>query len=54
MNWWLPPEKAGEDRVLPAGVEEMLISAQQKYKQGKHLGYDIRDMIEAAGKKKKE
>lgn len=54
MNWWLSPEKAGEDRVLPVGVEEMLISAQQKYKQGKHLGYDIKDMIESAGKKKKE
>jgi len=53
MNWWLPPEKAGKDRILPAGVEEALISARQKYKQGKPLGYDIKDMIEAARQKKK-
>ena len=53
MNWWLPPEKAGKDRILPAGVEEALISARQKYEQGKPLGYDIKDMIEAARQKKK-
>ena len=48
MNWWLPPEKVEKDRVLPAGVEESLISARQKYEQGKPLGYNIKDMIEAA------
>jgi len=53
MNWWLPPEKADKDRVLPPGVEQALISARQKYQQGKPLGYDIKDMIEAARQKKK-
>ena len=53
MNWWLPPEKVEKDRVLPAGVEEALISARQKYEQGKPLGYDIKDMIEAARLKRK-
>ena len=52
MNWWLPPEKAGKDRILPPGVEEALISARQKYKQGKPLGYDIKDMIETARQKR--
>jgi len=54
MNWWLPPEKAGKDNILPPGVEEALVSARQKYQQGKPLGYDIKDMIEAARQKKKE
>jgi hypothetical protein len=53
MNWWLPPEKTGKDRILPPGVEEALISARQKYRQGKPLGYDIKNMIEAARKKQK-
>ena len=53
MNWWLPPDKAGKDRTLPAGVEESLISARQKYEQGKPLGYDIKDMIETARLKRK-
>jgi hypothetical protein len=53
MSWWLPQESAGKDRTLPAGVEESLISARQKYEQGKPLGYDIKDMIEAARLKRK-
>ncbi|MHC4544083.1 MAG: hypothetical protein ACYTDW_07765 [Planctomycetota bacterium] len=53
MNWWLPPEKVKKDRILPPGVEQALISARQKYEQGKPLGYDIKDMIEAARQKKK-
>lgn len=52
MNWWLPPEKAGKDRILPPGVEKALVSARQKYEEGKPLGYDIKDMIEAARRKK--
>jgi hypothetical protein len=52
MNWWLPPEKAGKDRILPPGVEEALVSARQKYEQGKPLGYDITDMIEAGHQKR--
>ena len=52
MNWWLPPEKAGKDRSLPPGVEEALVSARQKYEQGKPLGYDITDMIEAGHQKR--
>jgi hypothetical protein len=54
MNWWLPPEKTGKDNILPPGVEEALVSARQKYQQGKPLGYDIKDMREAARQKKKE
>ena len=54
MNWWLPQEKAGEDRKLPAGVEEALLSARRKYERGEPLGYDIKDMIEAARQKKKQ
>ncbi|MHC4461013.1 MAG: hypothetical protein ACYS30_06210 [Planctomycetota bacterium] len=54
MNWWLPPEKTGKDRILPPGVEEALISARRKYQQGKRLGYDIKGMIEAARKKKQK
>ena len=53
MNWWLPPQKAGKDRILPPGVEQALISARQKYQRGKPLGYDIKDIIEAARQKKK-
>ena len=53
MNWWLPPEKVEKDRVLPPGVEEVLISARQKYEQGKPLGYEIKDMIEAARQKRR-
>ena len=48
MNWWLPPEKAGPNGALPAGVEEALVSARQKYDGGKSLGYDISEMITAA------
>jgi len=48
MNWWLPPEKAGPNGALPAGVEEALVSARQKYDAGKPLGYDISEMIQAA------
>jgi hypothetical protein len=48
MNWWLPPEKAGPNGALPAGVEEALTSARQKYDAGKPLGYDISEMIKAA------
>ena len=54
MNWWLPGEKVGKERILPPGVEEALISARQKYQQGKPLGYDIKDMIEAARKKRQK
>jgi hypothetical protein len=54
MNWWPPQEKAGEDRKLPAGVEEALVSARGKYERGEPLGYDIKDMIEAARQKKKQ
>ena len=53
MNWWLPPDKVKKDRVLPPGVEQALISARQKYQQGKSLGYDIKNIIEAARQKKK-
>jgi len=53
MNWWLPTEKVEKDRILPPGVEEALISARQKYQKGKPLGYDIKDMMEAARQKKK-
>jgi hypothetical protein len=53
MNWWLPPEKLKKDRILPPGVEQALISARQKHEQGKSLGYDIKDIIEAARQKKK-
>jgi hypothetical protein len=54
MNWWLPPEKAGKDRILPQGVEEALISARQKYEQGRPLGYDITDIIQAGHQKRAE
>jgi hypothetical protein len=61
MNWWtsassvepLTPEKVEKDRILPPGVEEALISARQKYEHGKPLGYNIKDMIEAARLKRK-
>ncbi len=48
MNWWLPPETAGPNGALPAGVEEALVSARRKYAAGKPLGYDISEMIKAA------
>jgi hypothetical protein len=53
MNWWLPPEKLKKDRILPPAVVQALISARQKHEQGKPLGYDIKDIIEAARQKKK-
>ena len=52
MNWWLSPEKTEKDHILPQGVEEALVSARQKYEQGKPLGFNIKDMIEAARQKK--
>ncbi|MBN1506079.1 MAG: hypothetical protein JW955_04490 [Sedimentisphaerales bacterium] len=48
MNWWLPPEKAGPNGALPAGVEEALISARHRYDAGQPLGYEISEMIQAA------
>ena len=48
MNWWLPPEKVEKDRILPPGVEKALISARQKYEQGKPLGFDIKNMVDDA------
>jgi len=54
MNWWLPPEKAEQDRVLPAGVEEALVSARQKYEEGRPLGFNIKDMIEKAHDKRQK
>ena len=54
MNWWLPPEKVQKDRILPPGVEEALVSARQKYEQGKPLGYGIDDIIDAARKKRRD
>jgi len=54
MNWWLPPEKVEQDRVLPAGVEEALIIARQKHEQGKPLGFDIKEMIEKAHDKRQK
>ena len=54
MNWWLPPEKAGKDRILPEGVEAALISARQKYRAGKPLGFDIKTIVEQARQKRKQ
>jgi len=54
MNWWLPPEKAGEHGALPPGVEEALVSARQKYEAGKPLGFDIADLIQAGHQKRRE
>lgn len=54
MNWWLPPEKAGADHVLPEGVEEALVSARRKYEAGKPLGYEIADIITAGHQKRRE
>ena len=54
MNWWLPPEKAGEHGAVPSGVEEALVSARQKYEAGKPLGFDIADLIQAGHQKRRE
>ena len=54
MNWWLPPEKVEQDRTLPAGVEEALVSARGKYEQGRPLGFDIKEMIEKAHDKRRK
>jgi hypothetical protein len=54
MNWWLPPEKVEQDRVLPAGVEEALIRSRQKHEQGRPLGFDIKEMIEKAHDKRQK
>jgi hypothetical protein len=54
MNWWLPSEKVQPDRVLPAGVEEALVSAKTKYEQGRPLGFDIKEMIEKAHDKRQK
>ncbi len=54
MDWWLPPEKVQPDRVLPAGVEEALVTARQTYEEGKPLGFDIKEMIEKAHDKRQE
>jgi hypothetical protein len=53
MNWWLPSEKVQPDRTMPAGVEDALIRGREKYRQGKPLGYDIKDMIEKARDKRR-
>ena len=54
MNWWLPPEKAGPNGALPAGVEEALVSARRKYDAGKPLGYDISETIKAAREERRK
>lgn len=54
MNWWLPPEKVEQDRALPAGVEEALVGAREKYEQGRPLGFDIKEMIEKAHDKRQK
>jgi hypothetical protein len=54
MSWWQPSEKAGDNRGLPAGVEEALVSARRRYDAGKPLGYDIADMIRAGHEKRRE
>jgi len=52
MNWWLPPEEAG-DRKLPEGVEAALRSARQKYNAGQPLGFDIQHIVETAREKQR-
>ena len=54
MNWWLPAEKAGPHGPLPPGVEEALVSARRKYDEGKPLGYDIADLIQAGHQKRRQ
>jgi hypothetical protein len=54
MNWWQPSEKAGDNRGLPAGVEEALVSARRKYEEGKPLGYDIADLIKTGHERRRE
>ena len=44
MNWWTDS--------VPEGLEAAVISARQKYEQGKPLGYDITDMIKEAREKR--
>jgi hypothetical protein len=61
MNWWKdfvpgPSEgtrtAASGSSSVPTGLEEAVISARQKYEQGKPLGFDIQDMVKAAREKR--
>jgi hypothetical protein len=54
MSWWRPAEKPDDNRGLPAGVEEALVAARRKYDEGKPLGYDIADLIQAGHQKRRE
>lgn len=54
MDWW--GSRQGRDASgasdIPPGLEQALVSARRKIEQGKPLGFDIREMIDAAQKKK--
>jgi len=67
MNWWqghvpepswpaIPGDQikvsSATDRVVPEGLEKALVSARQKYEQGKPLGFDMSDIIKASYKRK--
>jgi hypothetical protein len=54
MSWWRPSEKPNDNRGLPPGVEEALVSARRKYDAGQPLGYDIADTVKAGHQKRRE
>lgn len=54
MDWW--GSKVGRDATgapaIPAGLEQALVSARGKIAKGKPLGFEIKDVIDDAKKKK--
>ncbi|MGQ9487311.1 MAG: hypothetical protein ACUVTY_11825 [Armatimonadota bacterium] len=50
IDWWGTQEKAEWFKFVPPGAEEALKSAQAKVKQGKPLGFSVREMLAEAQK----
>lgn len=53
LDWWGTQEKAKWYKFVPQGAPEAVQSARKKVEEGKPLGFDIREMLQAAEKKMK-
>jgi hypothetical protein len=54
MDWWGSRKGRGATGAIdiPPGLEQALASAHRKIEQGKPLGFEIKEMIDAAQKKR--
>lgn len=54
LDWWGTQEKAKWFKFVPEGAPEAIQSARRKLDESKPLGFDIRDMLQAAEQKMRE